>query len=152
MRGPAAGGRRPINPATEPFRAKGTAVAKRVLVEQLPLLKPSQVNLFTQGFPPGPAACRRTLFSCSGAAFLLFQHVKLVGTDGAPRRPQETFKMALRGLKKSPMITRFDQDSLIVLSHSILQPQHYKSMSPLGVLGQKERSGVSPEEPSDHQI
>ena len=31
-RGPAAGGRRPLNPATEPFRAKGTAVAKRYVM------------------------------------------------------------------------------------------------------------------------
>ena len=36
-RGPAAGGRRPLNPATEPFRAKGTAVAKRYVGPLLPL-------------------------------------------------------------------------------------------------------------------
>ena len=73
----------------------------------------SQVNLFTQGFPPALATCRRTTFFCSGAAFLFFQHVKLVGTDRAPREPQETFKRALRGLKKSPLITRSSRFSLI---------------------------------------
>ena len=40
-RGPATGGRRPLHPATEPFRAKGTVVAKRVLVEQLPFIRAS---------------------------------------------------------------------------------------------------------------
>ena len=118
-------------------RAQGMAVAKRYagpLSLAAALLNPSQVNLFTQGFPPALAPCRRAPFFCSGAAFLFFQHVKLVGTDGAPREPQETFKRALRGLKKSPLINRFDPCSLILSSHSILQPQHHKSMSPLGVL------------------
>ena len=35
-----------------------------------------------------PPPYRRTLFYCSGAAFVLFQHVKLVGTDGALFDPQ----------------------------------------------------------------
>ena len=65
-------------------------------------MKPSQVNLFTQGFPPALALCRRTQFYCSGAAFLFFQHVKRVGTDSAPRGPQEGSKRAPRGPQEGP--------------------------------------------------
>ena len=114
--GKGAGGRRPkaLKSGHRARRAQGMAVAKRYagpLSLAAALLKPSQVNLFTQGFPPGPAACRRTLFSCSGAAFLLFQHVKLVGTDGAPRGLQEGSKRALRGLQRSLLITSYHRCS-----------------------------------------
>ena len=72
-RGPAAGGRRPLNPATEPFRAKGTAVAKRDAREgAAALLSPSQVNLFTQGLPPGHASSRWPYVFVGAVAILVF--------------------------------------------------------------------------------
>ena len=55
-RGPAAGGRRPLNPATEPFRAKGTAVAKRYggpLSSCCRSFKPFPSKLVYSRFPPG---------------------------------------------------------------------------------------------------
>ena len=61
-------------------------------------------------------------------------------------------KKAQRCLQRSPQITRFDRCSLLLSSHYILQPQHHKSMSPFGVLGQKESPDASPKEPSDRKI
>ena len=55
VRGPAAGGRRPLNPATEPFRAKGTAVAKPyvLLVLRCRPFNPFPSKLVYSRFPPG---------------------------------------------------------------------------------------------------
>ena len=55
-RGPAAGGRRPLNPATEPFRAKGTAVAKPyvLLVLRCRPFKPFPSKLVYSRFPLRP--------------------------------------------------------------------------------------------------
>ena len=81
------------------------AVAKRyggALSLAAALLNPSQVNLFTQGFPPAPAACRGTQFFCSGAAFLLFQHVKLVGTDKVSRQNQHHKSTSPYGVLEHP--------------------------------------------------
>ena len=162
-------------------------------VESCRSFKPFPNKLVCSRFPPAPAACRQNQFCCSGAAFLFLRHGKRVGTDSTPRGLQEGPKRALRGLKKSPLITRSSRCSLIFhrirfcnlniinqcllslfldrkripmclqkspriarssrcslifSSNHILQPQHHKSMSPLGVLGQKESPDVSPKEPS----
>ena len=69
--------------------------------------------MFTQGFPPAPAPCRRTMFSCSGATFLFFKHVKRVCTDSAQRGRQKGPTRASRGLKMTPLITRYSRVSLL---------------------------------------
>ena len=66
------------------------------------VLNPSQINLFTQGFPWCPPPYRRTLFSCSGATFVLFQHVKLVGTDKVSRQNQHHQSSSPCGVLEHP--------------------------------------------------
>ena len=82
-------------------------------------LKPSQINLFTQGFPPAPASCRDLKFSLGFANIQLFQHVKMVGTEGAPKELQEAFKMSFGRIKKSHLITRSFRYYLIVLPREL---------------------------------
>ena len=70
------GGRRPnaLKSGHRARRAQGMAVAKRYggpLSLAAALLNPSQVNLFTQGFPPPAAHCRRPPFFCSAVAVSL---------------------------------------------------------------------------------
>ena len=63
------------------------------------LKNPSQVNLFTQGFPPALAACRRTQFYCSGVAFVFF----LTCQTGRRRRcPKRAPRGLQEGTKRSP--------------------------------------------------
>ena len=133
--GKGAGGRRPkaFKSGHRARRAQGMAVAKRYggpLSLAAALLNPSQVNLFTQGFPPALATCRRPPFFCSGAAFLLFQHVKLVGTDGAPRGLQEGSKRA----PKEPPDHQIPSVFFDFSRYHALVDQYHQSASPYGVL------------------
>ena len=71
-----AGGRRPkaLNPATEPFRAKGTAVAKPyvLLVLRCRPFKPFPSKLVYSRFPPGSGRLQPDPFFLEWRCFLAF--------------------------------------------------------------------------------
>ena len=136
-RGPAAGGRRPLNPATEPFRAKGTAVAKRYRrggSSSCRSFKPFPSKLVYSRFPPGP---RRLPWDPVFLQWRCFPAFSTCQTGRHRRCPKRAPRDLQEGSKRAPKEPPDHQIPSVFFDFSryhALVDQYHQSASPYGVL------------------